>query len=93
MRRRSGREALDDPLDAQADRLLTSDQGAMDVKRDVSTRLAQSPERQRLLIQHVRFDGLSVIEAAKLRGMSVSAVEIREHRGSKVLAKIMKGKP
>ena len=93
MRRLSGREALNDPLDEQSDMLLTSDQDAMDAKRDVATLLAQLPERQRLTIQYVKLDGLSVIEAARLTGMSVSAIKIGVHRGLKVLAKILKGKP
>jgi RNA polymerase sigma-70 factor (ECF subfamily) len=41
----------------------------------------------------VKLDGLSVIEAAKLTGMSVSTIKIGVHRGLKVLAKILKGKP
>jgi RNA polymerase sigma-70 factor (ECF subfamily) len=92
MRRRNGHEALNDPLDAEADILLSSDQEATDAKRDVATLLAQLPERQRLPIQYVKLDGLSVVEAARLTGMPVSAIKIGVHRGLKVLAEKMKGR-
>jgi len=59
----------------------------------VATLLVQLAERQRLLIQHVKREGLSVLEAARLTGMWVSVIKIGLHRGLKVLAKIMKGKP
>jgi RNA polymerase sigma-70 factor (ECF subfamily) len=48
--------------------------------------LAQLPERQRLPIQHVKLEGLSVLEAARLTGMSASAIKVGVHRGLKALA-------
>lgn len=93
MRRRKGHEALNDPLDDAAELLMSSDEEPMNAKRDVATLLAQLPDRQRLPIQYVKLDGLSVVEAAKLAGMSESAIKIGVHRGLKALAKMMKGIP
>lgn len=91
LRRRSGREALNDPLDDEIEMLGSSDEQAMDAQRDVAKLLAQLPDRQRLPIQYVKLDGLSVIEAASLTGMSVSAVKVGVHRGLKALAEKMRG--
>jgi len=90
LRRRTGREALNDPLDDEADVLVSSDEQAMDAKRDVATLLAQLPDRQRLPIQYVKLDGLSVVEAARLTGMSESAIKVGVHRGLKALAEKMR---
>lgn len=91
LRRRQGREALNDPLDDETDLLATSDTEAMDAQRDVAVLLAQLPDRQRLPIQYVKLDGLSVVEAATLTGMSVSAIKVGIHRGLKALADKMRG--
>jgi RNA polymerase sigma-70 factor (ECF subfamily) len=92
LRRRNVHEALNDPLDDEIDLLVSSDEQAMDAKRDVAKLLAQLPDRQRLPIQYVKLDGLSVVEAARLTGMSESAVKIGVHRGLKTLAEKMRGK-
>jgi RNA polymerase sigma-70 factor (ECF subfamily) len=92
MRRRSGREALNDPLDDELDVLAASDNEAIDAQRDVAKLLEQLPDRQRLPIQYVKLDGLSVVETAKLTGMSESAVKVGVHRGLKALAEKMRGK-
>jgi RNA polymerase sigma-70 factor (ECF subfamily) len=92
LRRRTGREALNDPLDDEMEMLASSDAEAMDAQRDVAKLLEQLPDRQRLPIQYVKLDGLSVVEAARLTGMSESAVKIGVHRGLKALAEKMKGK-
>ena len=44
------------------------------------------PDRQRRPIVHVKLEGLSVAETAKLTGMSESAVKVGIHRGLKALA-------
>jgi RNA polymerase sigma-70 factor (ECF subfamily) len=92
LRRRNGREALNDPLDDESDVLVSSDEQAMDAQRDVAKLLVQLPDRQRLPIQYVKLDGLSVVEAARLTGMSKSAVKVGVHRALKALAEIMRGK-
>jgi RNA polymerase sigma-70 factor (ECF subfamily) len=67
------------------------DTEARDARRDIAKLLEQLPERQRLPIQYVKLDGLSVVEAARLTGMSESAVKVGVHRGLKALAAKMRG--
>ena len=49
------------------------------------------PDRQRLPIVHVKLEGLSVVETARLTGMSESAVKVGVHRGLKALAAKIRG--
>lgn len=91
LRRRSGREALTDPLEDDIDVLASPESEAMDARHDVESLLEQLPERQRLLIQYLRLDGLSVVEAAQLTGMSESAVKVGLHRALKTLTVRMRG--
>ena len=86
LRRRAGREALNDPLEDDDDLFAASDIDARDARRDLSTLLARLPDRHRLPILHVKIEGLSVAEAAKATGMSESAIKIGVHRGLKALA-------
>ena len=44
------------------------------------------PDKQRLPILHVKLEGLSVAETARLTGLSESAVKVGIHRGLKALA-------
>lgn len=60
------------------------------VARDqAATLLVQLPDRQLLPIQYVKLDGFSVVEAASLTGMSVSAIKVGVHRGLKALAETL----
>jgi RNA polymerase sigma-70 factor (ECF subfamily) len=93
MRRRTGREALNEPLEDQLDVLATSDEEAMNAQRDISKLLSQLSEAQRVSIQYVKLEGLSVADTARLTGMSESAVKVNVHRGLKALAAKMKGTP
>ena len=86
LRRRSSREALHVPLDDDSELPAVAEIEAGDARRDVMTLLAQLPDRQRLPIQHVKLEGLSVLEAARLTGMSASAIKVGVHRGLKALA-------
>jgi RNA polymerase sigma-70 factor (ECF subfamily) len=86
LRRRSGREALNDPLGDDDDLLATSDAEAQDARRDIETLLARLPDRHRLPILRVKIEGLSVAEAARATGMSESAIKVGVHRGMKALA-------
>jgi RNA polymerase sigma-70 factor (ECF subfamily) len=90
LRRRSGREAMNDPLDDEDDLLATSDEEAREARRDMAVLLAKLPDRHRLPIQHVKIEGLTVAEAAKLTGMSESAVKVGIHRGLKALAALIR---
>ncbi len=86
LRRRAGRDALNDPLDDEPDVLAASDIEAADARRDLARLLARLPDRQRLPIVHMKLEGLSVVEAARMTGMSESAVKVGVHRGLKALA-------
>ena len=66
--------------------LSSADADAAEAHCDLDKLLAQLPDRQRLPIVHVKLEGLSVAEAARLTGMSESAVKIGVHRGLKALA-------
>jgi len=90
LRRRAGREAMNDPLGDEDDLLATSDEEAREAKRDMAILLAKLPDRHRLPIQHVKIEGLSVAETAKLTGMSESAVKVGIHRGLKALSALIR---
>jgi len=86
LRRRGRREALNEPLDDDAEILVASDTEAADARRDIARLLDTLPDRHRLPIVHVKLEGLSVAETAKLTGMTESAVKVGVHRGLKALA-------
>ena len=90
LRAKSSREALQDPLDDEPGLFAASDIEASDARRDLGGLLQTLPERQRLPIVHVKIEGLSVAETAKLTGMSESAVKVGIHRGLKALAAKMR---
>ena len=91
LRRRVGRDALNDPLDDELAVFASSDAEAADARHDVAKLLQRLPERQRLPIQYMKLEGLSVIEAARATGMSESAVKVGVHRGLKALAAMIRG--
>ena len=91
LRSNAGREALTEPLDDELEVFAASDTDAADAKRDLGKLLAGLPDRQRLPIMHVKLEGLSVVEAAQLTGMSESAIKIGVHRGLKALATQIRG--
>jgi RNA polymerase sigma-70 factor (ECF subfamily) len=92
LRRRASRDVFTDPLDDEMDFLSATDSEAAEAKRDLGKLLGQLPERQRLPIVHTKLEGLSVAEAARLTGMSESAVKVGVHRGMKALAASIRGK-
>ncbi len=89
-RRRSRREVLNDPLDDHADIFTSSDTEAADARRDLEKLLIQLPDQQRLPILHTKLEGLSVAEAAKVTGMSESAIKVGVHRGLKKLSALIR---
>jgi RNA polymerase sigma-70 factor (ECF subfamily) len=91
LRRRAGRDALHDPLDDELAVFAGSDAEASDARRDLGRLLERLPDGQRLPIVHMKLEGLSVGEAARLTGMSESAVKVGVHRGLKALAAMMRG--
>ncbi|MDQ7974068.1 MAG: sigma-70 family RNA polymerase sigma factor [Rhodocyclaceae bacterium] len=90
LRAKSVREALHEPLDDEMELFADSATEASDARRDVQGLLAELPDRHRLPIVHVKLQGLSVAETAKLTGMSESAVKVGIHRGLKALAARMR---
>lgn len=90
LRRRAGREALNEPLDDEIEVFAAAETEAGDARRDLAQLLEQLPERQRLPIIHMKLEGLSVAEVAQKTGMSESAVKVGVHRGLKALAAIIR---
>ena len=86
LRSKSTRDDLHDPLDDDLAVFAESDLDASDSRRDLQGMLESLPPRQRQPIVHVKIEGLSVAETARLTGMSESAVKIGVHRGLKALA-------
>lgn len=89
LRSKSGREALHDPLNEDLAVFAESSTDASDARRDLTGLLETLPDRQRLPIEHVKLQGLSVTEAAALLSMSESAVKVGIHRGLKALGKLV----
>ena len=83
--------ALDVPLDDAAELFSSSDSEAAEARRDLGQLLQTLPERQRLPIVHMKLEGLSVVETARLTGLSESAVKVGVHRGLKALAARIRG--
>ncbi len=89
LRRRADREALHEPLDDELAVFAATDNEAAAARRDVLKLLDGLPDRQRLPIQYMKLEGLTVVEAARVTGMSESAVKVGVHRGLRALAKLM----
>jgi RNA polymerase sigma-70 factor, ECF subfamily len=90
-RRHGVRDALNDSFDESLHDVASDDGNADDARRDIDVLLEQLPDKQRLPIRHVKLEGLSVQESARLTGLSESAVKVGIHRGLKVLAAMMRG--
>ena len=91
LRRRARQDLLTDPFDDELGLASVAETEATDARRDLGKLLEQLPERQRLPIVHMKLEGLSVAETARLTGMSESAVKVGVHRGLKTLAAIIRG--
>ena len=91
LHRRTGSEALNEPLDDEIEVFAASDTDADAARRDLATLLEQLPDRQRLPIIHMKLEGRSVVEAAQLTGMSEAAVKVGVHRGLRALAALIRG--
>ena len=90
LRRRAGRDLRNDPLDDVLDILAHNDSDAAAARLDLAKLLERLPARQRLPIVHMKLDGLSVVETARVTGMSESAVKVGVHRGLKALAAMIR---
>ena len=76
LRRRARQDVFNDPFDEDTMVLAASDNEAAEARRDLDKLLANLPDRQRLPIVHVKLQGLTVVETARLTGMSESAVKV-----------------
>jgi RNA polymerase sigma factor (sigma-70 family) len=90
-RSRARRESLNDPLDDCADLLAYTDDEPARARHDIGKLLEHLPDKQRLPIVHVKLEGLSVTETARITGLSESAVKVGVHRGLKALAALIRG--
>ena len=78
-------------MDEESEVFSKADNEAAEACRDLHKLLLLLPDRQRLPIIHVKLEGLSVVETARLTGMSVSAIKVGVHRGLKALAARIRG--
>ena len=90
-RTRSRGDVFNDSLDDTEDLFAEPELEPAQARRDLGKLLSDLPDRQRLPIMHVKLEGLSVIETAKMTGLSESAVKIGVHRGLKALAARIRG--
>jgi len=84
--RRTKLSFKDIPLENAHEITSDDDMNAIDSGLDLQRLLSQISGKARAAIQIVKFDGLSVSEAAARTGMSESAVKVAVHRGLKALA-------
>jgi RNA polymerase sigma-70 factor, ECF subfamily len=70
--------------------LAHDDCNVAEARIDLAKLLEKLPARQRLPIVHMKLEGLSVLETARITGMSESAVKVGVHRGLKALAAMIR---
>lgn len=90
LRRRQLSIPIEGSLSDGIDFFSSTNMDAAEARRDLLKLLEQLPEGQRRPIVHTKLEGLSVEEAARLTGMSPSAVKVGVHRGLKALAAKMR---
>lgn len=86
LRARSRHEALNDPLDEEAEIFAHSDSQALEARRDLERMLQVLPERQRQALVMMKLGGASVAETARATGQSEGAVKVGVHRSLKALS-------
>nr|EPB93969.1 RNA polymerase sigma factor [Pseudomonas plecoglossicida NB2011] len=91
LRRYGQREARHVSLEDDSDLFAANEEAPAEARRDLGKLLEQLPERQRAPIVHVKLEGLSVDETARITGLSSSAVKVGIHRGLKALARLIRG--
>lgn len=90
-RARARRGSLTESIDDYIDIFAAPDDEPGEARRDIGKLLDHLPDKQKLSIMHVKLHGLSVAEAARLTGLSESAVKVSVHRGLKALAAKVRG--
>jgi len=86
LRSHAAKEARNDPLDDADELFASSDGEAAEARRDLGQLLQTLPDKQRLPIEYVKLEGLSVVDTSRLTGLSESAGKVGVHRGLKTLA-------
>ncbi|WP_244197814.1 sigma-70 family RNA polymerase sigma factor [Caballeronia ptereochthonis] len=86
------REWLNTPLDDHEDILAATYDEPAHARHDIGKLLEHLPDKQRLPIVHMKLEGLSVTETARITGLSESAVKVGVHRGLKALAAKIRGR-
>lgn len=86
------RESRHELLEDDSELFACGDEEPAEARRDLNKLLGQLPDRQRLPIVHVKLEGRSVEETARLTGLSSSAVKVGIHRGLKALGRLIRGK-
>lgn len=94
LRARGAKDAVTDSLDETKERelFIASAGEEITAKQDIAQLLDLLPDKQRLPIIHTKIEGLSVAEAARITGLSVSAVKVGVHRGLRALAVLVKNR-
>lgn len=77
------------PLDLAAD-IADDDGERIEAAVTIRTIIPMLPARYRIPIELTKIEGLSVVEAATLTGMSEATVKVNVHRGMKMLARMLK---
>ena len=90
LRGRAAHERKNDPLDDEHEMLAHNDADVAAARLDLAKLLMQLPPRQRQPIIHMKLEGLSVVETARITGMSEAAVKVGVHRGLKALAAVIR---
>lgn len=91
-RRHGRRDALHQPLDLVGEEALPAAADDPGTRRDLDALLDTLPPQQRAAIVMTRIEGLSMLEASKRSGVSVSALKVQAHRGLKRLAAMVRVK-
>jgi len=86
LRSGASRQAPAESLHEAVDLFYSADDARAEAIRDLGKLLQALPDRQRLPILHVKLHGFSVVEAARMTGLSESAVKVGVFRGMKALA-------
>ena len=90
LRRRGRREALHEPLDDLAENLVPAVPEEQPARRDLSVLLRSLPAAQQQAILLTKIEGLSMTEASRRTGISVSALKVQVHRGLKRLGQLIR---
>lgn len=90
LRRRARTDVLTDALDDVDELMVASETSAAEARHDLAGLLEVLPDKQRLPIVYVKLEAMSVQQAARLTGLSESAVKVGIHRGLKALARLMR---